>query len=181
MTILTATELRTHIETDLADAALNRLAAAAEQLIIREAGDTAALTEIFNEEGFPQGRERTLFLARTTSSITSIKERDTYDGTQTTLSADDYRQEGGRKLVRLTDGTNSRSLWAPHTEVIYVPATDSNIRELVQINLVTLANMYIGAKQEQEGDFDFEHLDFAPETRKILSLLNNSNNRMLVV
>ncbi len=181
MTILTATVLRTHVETDLADAALTRLGSAAEQLIIREAGDTSALTEIFNEVNFPAGRERILYLSRTISSIASIKERDHFDDDQTTLSSDDYRQEAGRKLIRLREGTNSRQFWAPHTEVIYTPVVDSDLRELVQINLVKLAVMYAGAAREEMGDFDFWHVDHATETRKLLALLNNSKNRMPLV
>ncbi len=181
MTILTATELRTHVETDLADPALTRLASAAEQLIIREAGDTTALTEVFNEENFPAGRERILYLARTTSSIASIKERDHFDDAQITLSSDDYRQEAGRNLIRLREGTNPRQFWASHVEAIYTPDTDSDLRELVQINLVKLAVMYSGAQREEEGDFEFWHLDHATETRKLLALLNNSKNRMPLV
>ncbi len=178
MTILSATELRQHIETDLSDTAIDRLGSAAEQLIIREAGDITALTETFNEEGYPRGRERIIYLARTVTSITSIKEREHFDDDQTTLSTDDYRQEGGRRLIRLREGTNSRLFWAPHTEVVYVPVVDSDLREIVQINLVKLAVMYSGAQKEKQGDFDFWHLDYATETRAHLAQLNNSKNRM---
>ncbi len=178
MTILSATELRAHIETDLSDTALGRLASAAEQLIIREAGDVTALTEIHNEQGYPRGRERIIYLARTVTSITSIKEREHFDDDQTTLSADDFRQEGGRQLVRLRDGTNPRLFWAPHTEIIYVPVVDSDLRKIVQINLVKLAVMYSGAERERQGDFDFEHVDYAKATRGHLAQLNNSENRM---
>lgn len=178
MTILSATELRTHLETDLGDTALDRLGSAAEQLIIREAGDITELTEVLNEQGYPRGRERTIYLARTITSITSIKEREHFDDAQITLSADDYRQEGDRALVRLREGTNPRLFWAPHTEIIYVPVVDSDLRKTVQINLVKLAVMYSGSQRERQGDFDFWHHDYAKETRGLLAQLNNSKNRM---
>ncbi len=178
MTILSATELRTHIETDLSDTALGRLGSAAEQLIIRAAGDITALTEIQNEQGYPGGRERIIYLARTVTSITSVKEREHFDDDQITLSADDYRQEGGRRLVRLREGTNPRLFWAPHTEVNYVPVVDSDLREIVQINLVKLAVIYSAALRETQGDFDFWHVDYAKETQGHLAQLNNSKNRM---
>lgn len=175
MAILTVSQLQEHIETDLGSDAIQRLADAAEQLIVREAGSASAITEVVNAWGFGRGRDRIIFTARPISSISSIKERDDADDDQTTLSADDYRQEG-RRLIRLRDGTNPRLYWAQHVEVIYTPSTDSNIRELVQIDLVKLAIVNSGAKRERMGDFDFWHHDTMAETKAILGKLRNGHN-----
>ncbi len=180
MTILAADDLREHIETDLGDVALLRLAAAAEEMIIREAGTAASVTETRNEWGFPWGRHRTLYAARPVSSFTSIKERSHPDGVQTTLAADDYRLEGVRRILRLREGTNPRQLWAPHVELIYTPDSDDDIRKLVQIDLVKLEIMYSGALREREGDFDFWHKDTATETAAILGKLRTARNNMVI-
>ncbi len=181
MTILTPEKLREHIETDLGDPALLRLAAAAEQMIIREAGETTPVTETRNEWGFPSGRHRTLYTARPVSSITTIKERDHPDDTQTTLATDDFRLEGVRQIIRLQEGTNPRLLWAQHVELVYTTDSDDEIRKLVQIDLVKLSVMYSGAQREREGDFDFWHHDTAKETNAILGMLRNARNNPIVV
>lgn len=180
MAILTVSQLQEHIETDLGDDAIQRLADAAEEMIVREAGRTSDVTETRNEWGFPSGRHRIIYSSRPIASIESIKERDHPDDTQTTLSADDYRQEGVRRLIRLQQGTNSRLLWAPHVELIYTPESDSDIRELVQIDLVKLSIMYSGAQKEKQGDFDFWHNDTATETQAILRRLRTARNSMVV-
>ncbi len=180
MTILSADELREHIETDLGDVALLRLAAGAEEMIVREAGQTSDVTETRNEWGFPWGRHRELYTARPVSIFTSIKERSHPDDAQTTLETDDYRLEGVRRIIRLQEGTNPRQLWAPYVELIYTPESDNDIRKLVQIALVKLGVMYSGAKKETEGDFEFWHNDTATETTAILRKLRTARNNMAV-
>jgi len=178
MAILTVSELREHIETDLADTALQRLADAAEETIDREDGGTAAVTENFNEWGFPRGRNRVIYSSRSISSITSIKERDDPDDAGITVAADDYRQEGNRALVRLRDGTNPRLFWAHHIEVILVPVVDGSIRKEVQVNLVKFALNYTGAMREKHGDFEFWHRDTGKEMSAVLAPLRNARNQM---
>ncbi len=180
MAILTVSQLKEHIEPNIGDAAIQRLADATEQMIVREAGQTSAVTETRNEWGFPWGRHREIYSSRPITSITSIKERDHPDDTQTTLSADDYRQEGVRRLIRLQEGTNPRQLWAPYVELIYTPESDTNIRELVQIDLVKMAIMYSGALKETEGDFSFWHHDTAKETAALLRPLRTARNNMVI-
>ncbi len=180
MAILTVSQLQEHIETDLGDDAIQRLADATEEMIVREAGDTTAVTETRNEWGFPWGRHRVIYSSRPITTISSIKERSHPDDTQTTLATDDYRQEGVRRLIRLQEGTNPRQLWAPHVELIYTPESDTNIRELVQIDLVKMAIMYSGALKETEGDFSFWHHDTAKETAALLRPLRTARNNMVI-
>lgn len=181
MAILTVSQLREHVETDLGDDAVQRLADAAEEMILRAVGSAAAVTELYDEHDYTYGRERSLYASLPVSSITSVKERDTPDGTQTTLAADDYSLRGNRELLRLRDGTNPRLLWAPYVEVIYTPATDAGLRKLAQINLVKLASMYSGATSETMGDFSFSHGAYADQVRDILATLHNGRSGGLMV
>lgn len=174
MTILTVSELREHLETDLGNDALGRLADDAESLIIATAGATTARTENSNAWGFPGGRERIIFAALAINSITSIKERDDLDSAKVTLSTDDYEQQGKRQLIRLRNGTNPRSLWAQHVELIYVPTVDTAIRKMVQVDLVKIEIMYSGALREKQGDFEVWHKG-ADEVAKILARLKTNN------
>ena len=172
MTILTATELRTHIETDLPDTALTRLASAAEATIVGVVGVVASQVD------YLRGGTRNSYPTRAISSITTIKERDHPDDAQTTLSADDYRLQGKFFIVRLREGTNPRLNWAPEVELAYVPAIDSSLLEVVQINLVKLALVYSGAVRESDGDFDFWHGDYAKQTKAVLMPLTGSVNAL---
>lgn len=182
MTLLTNSELKTHIETDLPDAALQRLADAAEKMIDEEAGTVAAVIENFNAWGFPSGRDQRIFVARQISSIASVNERDHPDDTAVTLSTDDYRVENSRMLIRLQEGTNPRLRWAQMMEIAYTPEPQTEIRERVQIDLVKLGIQFSGAKRETIGDdFEFWHLDQKEGLSGALRPLRNTSNRMLFV
>ena len=113
MALLTLEDIKQHVETDLADEALQRLIDSAEQLIDRNAGAVDSATQNYHFDGFPQGKTRNLFTTRGIDAITSIKERDTIDDDEVTLSTDDYRIENNRILIRLGNGTNGRTRWAP--------------------------------------------------------------------
>lgn len=180
MAILTVSQLQEHLETDLGSDALQRLAEATEEMIDREDGGTAAVTEDFDAFDFLSGRDRRIYTTRAISAITSITERESPDDDVTTLSADDYRQQGDRTLTRLRDGTNPRLFWAPHVRIVYTPVVDSSIRELVQIDLVKMAINYTGAQRERMGDFDFLHVDHKKETESHLSRLRTGKNRMMI-
>lgn len=178
MTILTTAQLQEHIETDLGDNALQRLADAAEQMIDRADGGTADVTETYDAWGFPMGRDTVIFTSRAISTITTIKERDFPDDDQITLAADDYQQHGQRQLVRLQDGTNPRLLWAAHVEVVYTPAVDDVLRQMVQVDLVKFLAAYSGAQRERIGDFDFWHADSDVEIRAILGRLKTGRTTL---
>ncbi len=174
MTILSATQLREHIETDLGDTALDRLAAAAESLIEAVIGPVAARTETL------RGGGKTIYATAAVTSVTSIKERDFVEDAQVTLSSDDWRLEGGFRFIRLNNGTNAREFWANHVEFIYTPEVDTGMIQAVQITLVKGAVVYSGAQGEEFGDVVFEHPDLAAETKAALLPLNNSRNRMFI-
>lgn len=180
MAILTVTELRAHIESDLTDASLQRLADASEEQIVNVAGSATSETESFADAGYPTGRDRTLYLSRPVSSITTVKERDYRDDSQTSLSADDYRMENTRDLIRLREGSNSRLFWAPFVEVVYVPVVDTGLRKHVQIQLVKKALTYSGFGKEKIGDTNFSHFGTREEVNAILSQLVKAGTHRIV-
>lgn len=173
MTILDNTALREHIETDLSDDALTRLANAAESLILDVTGSLTVQVDVLRTQA-----EQTLFITRGASSITTIKERDFPDDDQTTLSSDDFRLSGAYTVKRLRQGTNPRLWWASEVEVTYVPDIDTAMVEGVQIELVRLAVVNAGAQRERHGDFDFWHQDRAAATKSAMIPLTSSRLRL---
>lgn len=147
MAILTVSELREHVNTDLGDDALQRLLDAAEWAIVNRAGAVGARTEIAS------GGYLFLPLSRPAASITSVVE--TVGGSDTTLATDDYLIGLGEMLVeRLSTGTNSRSSWGDRVTVVYVPVDDEAIRIEVQIALCQLAlNYQPGLAEETIGEW----------------------------
>lgn len=178
MTILTVDELREHVSSPLEEDALQRLLDGAEAEIVRYAGEPGSVTVVRD------GRGRFITLDRPAASITSISE--TRWSTSTTLAADDYLlRPSGTVIERLPGGTNSRHEWAGRVTVIYTAVDDDAIREVVQIDLVTLALNYepgkgmevIGSWTEQfasaaEGNRDqfdaiLSRLDAGPSMRVV--------------
>lgn len=171
MALLTVSELREHVRTDLSDTALQRLADAAERIITDRAGPLASQTEHFDARD-PYDHGDTLFLARTPGSITSVSERDGLDADPEALAGDDYEIRGKRRLVRRGDGTNPRVRWADHVTVIYVPVDDTDLRSSVQIELVRLMVEHRGLSSESVGDWSGAYGDYQQERERILSALS---------
>src|SRR5690242_17886218 len=94
-----AAAFRTHFETDLSDAALGRLLNDAYALLTTRYGAQGAQTVVLRSD------DRYLVLPQPISSaddIDTIVERQA--STDTTLTADEWRWNGGRILERLTSG-----------------------------------------------------------------------------
>jgi len=155
--MLTVAELREHIETDLGDAALTRLADAAASEITDIAGEIGPVTDVFRSPHFPHGKYREVQTRRKIDSISAIVERHDHDGTATTLDATDYEQVLSRTIVRRGDGPNPARLFAPITEVTYQPVVDTALRDRVQIDLVKLAVQFSGLTSERYGDINISH------------------------
>lgn len=165
MAILTASQMRAHVETDLSDTALTRLMDDAEAHIVLLYGAAATHTETHD------GETRSLFLSRPITSITTVVE--TISDTSTTLASDDYRVIGSRELRRLQAGTNGRSRWGDDVAITYVPVSDASQRERVQVDLVKLALHYEAVRSENVGGgVSMSFLDYENERHSLLSSLN---------
>lgn len=164
MSLLTLTDARALIETDLTDPALQALLDAADADIIANAGAHASASQIVIEP-----RSDTVFLRRDAASITTVVER--IDGTATTLAATDYRLAGAHMLRRLATGANPRREWGDEIEIVYVPVADLPRRRAVQADLVKLAIQYQGARSVRVGDVATDLPEYDAERRAILSRL----------
>lgn len=174
-TLLTYAEAITHVETDLVEAAVQRLLDAEEaEIVVRFGAHGAADGTGPTVTRRILGDERLIFLGQRSASITSIDETViTVNGeTTTTLSADDYQSwDEGRALRRLNDGTNARDLWGSYVDVVFVAEDDRDRRKRVLIDLVKLAVQYEAAKSSKIGDVSVTFPDYQKEREAILSTL----------
>lgn len=155
----TTTELREHVETDVSDAALQRLIDAEYSALIKTFG--AEETQVDHLAGDVDR----IHLTRISQSITSVVERNA-SGLETTLSADDYRAEmGGKALRRLSDGKNPGSCWAAQVRVTY--ASDDDYLMTV-VELVRLRLQYKALQSERSGDHSETAVDFQTERQKLM-------------
>ena len=173
-TLLDTSDLRENIETDLIDAALQRLNEAAELLVIQRGGPLSSDTKtyIINSSDYPDGRDKFITLSRPPGSISSISEQ-IFSSDPVILDATDYDIIGSN-LERLNDGTNPRSCWGHKVIIIYVPEDNEAIRKGVIIDLVKAAVAYQGVSEEKAGDFSMKAPAFRAEREAILSRLNPS-------
>ena len=162
MGLLTQAELKQHVETDLDQAALQRLMDDAEAEIIKRFGAHGDKTSTQIIEDL-EGRAASIFPYRPETTIVSVTEYE-IDGTETVLALNDYRiWHGGREISRRIDGTNPRGVWAPRVRIIYLDATELPNRKRVQADLVRLAIEYRALKSESSGDLDQSYADYEAE------------------
>ncbi len=164
--------MRAHFETDLVDAALQRLIDAEADEVTRRFGSNAAVTEqhkLETPDGQPVLRDY-VFTKQRINSITSVKEGVTLAaGDLTTLVADtDYRVLGSGLVIERIDTD-----FLQRVQIIYVPLTDESRRDRVTIDLVKLGIQYQGLKSEKVGDYSASHLDYQQERESVLSTLNS--------
>jgi hypothetical protein len=164
MPLLTADQLREHIEVDLDDDALERILASEEQAIVQRFGAHETASETL------MGRDRFVTLYRPAASITSVVE---WDGSESvTLHTSDYRfWFGGRAIERRIDGVNARATWAPRVVVTYVPADEAALRTRVLIDLCKLVIEFGGLAEVWVGDYRAKSPDYSRTRESLLRQL----------
>lgn len=170
MALLTATEIREHVDTDLGDTALDRLLADADAEIVRRYGaHTANQVETFT----PPPGSVTLQVDRPISSIVSIVETEETDigESDVTLAASDYEIMRERTIRRVSGGLHSSTTWGSIVVVTYTPDSDNARRIGVTIDLVKLAVQYQAASSVAVGDVSISHVDYNRERERILRRL----------
>jgi len=164
--LLAAADIRTHVDTDLVDAALTRLIDDADAEIISFAGAIASQVE----EVHGCALHESLTLSRRGSAVTTVVE--TVDDTATTLAADDYSlRADGLTLDRLATGTNARETWGDSVVVTYTPVDQTARRKRVLIDLVRLAVEHKALASESVGDYSATSVEYERERTRILSRL----------
>tara|TARA_Y100000310_G_scaffold47500_3_gene44077 strand:- start:2098 stop:2628 length:531 start_codon:yes stop_codon:yes gene_type:complete len=171
-TLLVA-ELQAQVETDYADATLQQIIDAVERDIVEHVGAITAQVAEYDSVN----RLAVIRLPVQAASITTVVEYT--DGasepTKTTLSADDYElSDDSWFLRRLSDGTNTRSVWGWHVVVTFEPADDEDRRKQAAIQLARLEITHTGYSSERAGDWNASSRDLAKERSKILRRLDSS-------
>ena len=165
MALLTSTEVRTHVETGIVDAALQRIMDGAEQDIDQRHGAVATQVDDLPSKGVED-----IFTSRPILTITSVAE--TIGTTTTTLATDDYVERHSHQLHRLDTGTNGRLTWGDRVKITYVPVDTTDRRVVAYIQLINLYIEFNGLSTERKGDFSSQWLDYNIEREKILKSLN---------
>lgn len=170
--------LKAHFETDLTDAAIQRLIDDAAEEIVDRYGDNSSITEehiLATPSGY-RGHDsshvgrRHIYPKKKVDTVTSVKEGVTLAADDmTTLVADtDYRLIfNGRAIERI--GTD----FLQRVEIVYTPITDVSRRDRVTIDLVKLAIQYQGLKSEKVGDYSASFTDYQKERESLLRGLNS--------
>ena len=170
--LIKVNDLREHVETDINNAALQRLLNAADQEIVDALGEhssSGTVTDLLI------GGDNALFLNRPYSAITSVTE---FRGTTATvLDSTDYRSwYGNRLLERLSlDATNPQAYWGERVSVVYTPVDDDAARIRATIDLVQLAVQYTGFKSERAGDYQSTAMEHGKERARIIASLERNS------
>ena len=174
MSLLSVKELEEHVETDLDNAAIQRLIDDAEDEIDERYGALTKQTDVKDHVCL----STTLFMSRKVAAFTSVTEemRSGGDIQETVLDSTDYRlRANNRQIDRLSSGTNPRSTWGDMVTFVYEPKDESKRRKRVTIDLVRLAVQYNAAKGERTGDFTLTSVDYELERGKLLARLGGWN------
>jgi hypothetical protein len=168
---MTLVTLRTFVETDLSDSALQVILDAANEDITLAVG--ADTTQVETLKG---DRQATYWLSRPVSAWTSIVETDA-GGTAVTLATNDYSLDGNAiAITRLNTGTNPKSGWTDTIVFTYTPA-DLNKRNRAIVQLVELDLAFRpGAKSENVGDMSRSMQNYDEERARII---NSARSRFL--
>lgn len=170
MALLTATQIREHVDTDLGDTAIDRLLADADAEIVRRYGaHTTNIVETFT----PPPGAVTIQTDRAISAVVSIIETEETDigESDVTLDPADYEVMRERTIRRVSGGLHSSATWAPIVVVTYTPESDDARRIGVTIDLVKLAVQYQAAQSVSVGDVSISHVDYNRERELILRRL----------
>lgn len=168
MSVLTIAELKQHVETDLADTALQRVIDAVEADVEAFAGSATAVIDV---RDYARG-DGFVFLSQPAGSITSVTEF--YGGVLTALDASDYTiWNDGLMLERNTTGAHPASYWQGRVTVTFTPTDQSTRRKMATIDLCKLELQYNGTISESAGGYNLTVGDFESNRRRILSRLRS--------
>lgn len=170
MPLLTQKEVREQVQTDLTDAALQKIYDAELKRITVKVGKTEAVVET----KFALGLVDT-YTQRPIGTINSIVERASPLSTQVTLSTNDYQAFGPRGLRRLTTGTNGASFWGQEVVINYDPVEDIDRRNLALVELVRISVEERALASEKDGDYQATYKNPKRARRETLDSLNTGS------
>lgn len=161
---LTIEQVRERVETSLSDAAVQVILDACEAEVSRFAGSATSDQETFTASGV-----RLLPLSRRHASITTIVERRLLSSDPVTLAANDWREVGSYRLLRLASGTNPASCWGAEVAISYVPEVDAALRNRVTLDLIQMDCDFRSYDTEKVGDWSGTQNDYRSRRAALLS------------
>lgn len=168
MALLTTTEIRSLVETDLSDAALTLLLDDADAEIVKGYG---AHEGVRTERFYPNGGDASVFLSADVNTALAVTVRRVGGfgvGAETYL-ASAYEFGGPREL-------NLASSWSGGwITVAYTPVTELPRRKRVLADLVRLAISYDASTSSRLGDVSVSHVDYESERARILGRLGRAS------
>lgn len=171
---VTTDDLRDRTETDLPEETLQRILDAAEKSVERSAGSATSEAETHLAAG-----ASFLALSRRHTAIVSIVERRRHSSDPVTLSANDYRDVGDYRLMRLNTGDNAASFWGAEAVVTYVPEVDADVRDRVTLDLAMLDIEFRAYEREKAGDWEGEQKEWKARRRELLTHIREGRALLL--
>ena len=169
--------VRSVIETDLTDPALQLLMDDANQEILTRLGvadGVSTVTEVRNGD-----RTRYHFLLRKAASVTSVTIR--LGVIDYPLGNDDFELDyNGRQLQRMQGSTLPDLIWSGRVTVVYAPVDDTVRRNRLFIDLVRLAVQYDGQKSVRIGDANTQPLDYLAAKNDLFKPFLSSGRAFLI-
>lgn len=164
--LATLAEVRTHVESDLSDEALERLVDSADADIVKSAGahDGERTVDI-------NGGYQDLLLPAPANTIASVSESEYFGDAETVASSEYTTLYGGRVLRK--DG-----IWKSKVSVTYTPVSTNAKRKEVLMQLVALAADYTPALFHADGAYSQTSRDYAKEKRRLLTGVQYSYTMM---
>lgn len=175
--LLTLAQMREHVETDLVDAAMQRLIDGADAEIVSRFGEHVTQDDTLD------GEVEFIYPTRAvtgTPTITEIDDNDIFNGdpVETLLVAADFKiRQNGRQIERLNSGPNPRQVWTSRVNITYVPKADTEKRILATINLVRHEVVYNVQISEGIGDQKTTQREYNKEKQAILETLAAGQTR----
>lgn len=162
MPLLTASEVRQHVETDLDETGLQRIIDRADADLLQRAGPhVGPITETL------PGGGGSAFVARPIATLTSVREGERISGATPALDLTlDVRLWAGEgRLERRPAGTRFDQI----VEVVYDPIDDSERRKRTLLELVRLDLSQSGRGKERVGEYSYAGLDYRRHREALMS------------
>lgn len=147
---VTVEQLHARVQTDLDTETLQRILDAAVKAIDRAAGkaDEQVETKVATNTAM-------ISVHRPIASITSVEEYRRLRGDPVNLNpANDVRQVGPYRLLRLEDGDNPAGCFGQQVTVTYVPEVDQDVRDRVTLDIAQVDLKFDAYAESKSGSWE---------------------------
>jgi len=168
---VTVEDLRARVETDLDTPTLQRILDSAVSAVDRSAGKTSAETE-----SLVATNSEWLSLNRRHTAVVSVTERRRHSSDPVVLAADDFREVGDYRMLRLADGTNGNVCWGAEVTIVYTPEVDVSVRDRVTLDLCQVDIEFRAYDSEKSGDWSGSQKDWKARRRELLAQIREGRS-----